>query len=359
MEYYLAGNQIFRMLIGEILEAYKQERLSVPMTHIVGKKKCGDTRVNAEGIATEAAISQVHESTAGNIVRRGHIFIAIPGSGFGMEEGHFDCGATAVAHKWYTDMQYARGERDEGVIRIVQTIPQPVGALPDSGERDRANAVHQASVARRKLRAHGLTTEIFTTFLTWEHATGPTYEVLEGPRTSFQSLVIGAIRMEIREYLEIGVQEGRTFTPQYATAVVLHDPYAIMDATNPAENPYAPRVYKPHVIFTELSGALFYDTFDFVRLEREHHMSSTGEGSLNYVAFHNGNGHVKGVGKAEGSRIIMPFSVKEERIRIAIAEILKDKKRMELTHGGETIMPVLYNPITGETSFPDVRSFLP
>ena len=90
MEYYLAGNQIFRMLIGEILEAYKQERLSVPMTHIVGKKKCGDTRVNAEGIATEAAISQVHESTAGNIVRRGHIFIAIPCSGFGMEEGHFD-----------------------------------------------------------------------------------------------------------------------------------------------------------------------------------------------------------------------------------------------------------------------------
>jgi len=325
-EHYTQANRLFVERVNKHEEKHGRLADPKPGEYIIAIKRCTDARQATGSLELYFEVPVIHEHTAGSIVRGGHVFKVLAPEGFGIVEGHFECGAVNVAHLLHADK--FKGERNENVLRILNSIPAAVAAHEDSSVRDRRNAIHQAAMARYCLEDADMRQPVYPTFFTWEN--GIDYQWLNGmPIRTLPS----KIENEIRKLIDYALAEGREFNPQYSTMAVMYDPYRLG------------RYNDPRIIMDALMNEFFSITFDFRRVlngERKP-LSRTGMGSLIYSNFHDNKGHVKGVGGEGGTGIIGIVDPSEGVLERVKDELLQNPQIREMTRDGETILPIKYD----------------
>jgi len=335
-EHYIQANRLFV----ERVNRHEQEKGRLPDPkpgeYMMAIKRCTDARQATESLEVFFEVPVIHEHTAGSIVRGGHVFQVLAPEGFGIVEGHYSCGAANVAHQLHADKFH--GEHDENVIRILNSIPAAVAAPEDPSVRDRRNAVHQAAMAKYTLEDSNMKQPVYPTFFTWEH--GVDYQWLNGMPNSW---VPSMLENEVRKMIDYALAEGREFNPQYSTMAVMYDPYRLG------------RYNDPRITMDALMNEFFSITFDFRRVlngERKP-LSRTGMGSLMYSNFHDGKGHVKGVGGENGTRIVGIVDPSEGVLERVKDELLQTPQVREMTRNGETILTIKYDIDTRLIKFVD------
>jgi len=326
-EHYTHCNRVFADRVAMYEAEHGRLDDPKPGEYLIAKKKCTDARQFTESLDMFLHIPMIHENTAGSIVREGHVFRVLHPDGFGIVEGHYGCGAMQAAHQVHNDT--FKGDRNEHLERIVHSIPPAVAAPADSSVRDRRNSIHQAAMAKFAMEDAGMKQPVYSTFVTWEY--GVDYQWLRGMPVSRMPTII---ENEARQMYDYALAEGRNFSPQYATMTLIYDPYRLG------------RFNDPRITMDALMNEFFCVTFDFRRLENgdRRPLSRTGMGSLVYANFHNGKGHVHGVGGENGTHIVGVLDRDENVISRAIAELLSDPQIRELTRNGAAILPIRYDP---------------
>jgi len=332
--HYSQGNSVFKGRVDEFEKENSKLSDPKPGEYKLAKKKCTDARQLTESLGMYFVMPIIHENTAGSIVREGHVFKVLAPDGFGVVEGHYECGANAVAHAFHNDT--FKGDKNEHVVRIANSIPPAVAAPDNPSVRDRRNAIHQAAMARFTLEDAKMHQPIYPAFVTWEN--GVDYQWLKGmPVSELPSLM----ENDVRQMYDYALAEGRNFGPQYSTITMIYDPYRLG------------RFNDPRIIMDALMNEFFCVTFDFRRLGNGHPrpLSRTGMGSLIYANFHDGMGHVKGVGGSDGTHIVGVMDKDEKIIERAVSELLSDPQIRELTLNGARILPIKYDPETRLVTF--------
>ena len=298
-------------------------------------KQCTDARQVTIDLDFLMDVLTIHERTAGNIVRSGKVFLSLAETGSAIVEGHYQCGATGVAHKLRdADLPNI----DENILRILTAISPYVRNIGESAARDRENAIDQAGRVRRILRINGLSNQVFSGFYTWENGeNGPFYDWLEAPGNGIGKMLEESSVRLTRHSLA----EGRNFDTQYAAITMMYDPYRLG------------RINDPRAIFDALVNEMFCVTFDFRRMEEGNvrNLSRTALGSVKYANFDQG-GHVNGVGGVGGTHALGIIDTDEgiiERAKKYLLDTFKEIKN--LTGNGKAIIPIKYDPQTGKAQF--------
>ncbi len=327
-EHYAACNRIFAQRVAEHEKANGRLPDPEPGEYIFAAKKCTDSRHATGSLGLFFTAPAIHENTAGSIVRGGHLFKALHPDGFGAVEGHFECGATKVAHLYHADRFH--GAPDEDVVRILTSIPAAVAAPEDAAVRDRWNALHQAAMGNFTLMLEGRQQKVYPTFLSWE--CGIDYQWLDGMPMK-PPFPLSTIENEVRALFDCAFAEGRELATQYSTMSVMYDPYRLG------------RFNDPRIIMDALANEFFCITFDFGRVANggKKQLSRTGMGSLRYANFHDNVGHVRGVGGEDGTRIVGVLDPDERVLEKVKGELLSDPQIKEMTRNGEAILPIKYD----------------
>ncbi len=333
-EHYTQANRVFVERVNNYEKENGRRGDPKPGDYIIAVKRCTDARQATMSLEVFFEVPVLHENTAGSIVRGGHVFKALAAEGIGITECHFECGAGRVAHLLHADKFH--GERNENVLRILNSIPAAVAAHEDSSIRDRRNAIHQATMAKYCLEDANMRQPVYATFFTWEN--GVDYQWLNGmPISQLPSM----LENEIRKMIDYALAEGREFNPQYSTMAVMYDPYRLG------------RYNDPRIIMDALMNEFFSITFDFRRVlnGKRNPLSRTGMGSLIYSNFHDNKGHVKGVGGENGTRMVGIVDPSETVLERVKDELLQNPQIRELTKKGETILPIKYDVDTRLINF--------
>ncbi len=364
IDYYSQGNSN----TGTMVSSFVRENGPVthPANYGVGIKSCADARQATHGLSTLLRFDVIHERTAGSVVRSAHFAKHLRPGGFGIVEGHRTCGACAAAHE-FEMARLAGHNMDEvppGILKILMSMPEHVRRIHDPAIRDPENAIAQAFVARRILALNGHAHPIYPAFFDWGNPQTP-YRWLgehdhdipvEEIRDEFAA---PAVRM-----LNYAFAEGRDLDTQYATMVVMYDPYRLG------------RINEPHAIMSALGNELFcvtfnFDPFDPVLLYAPDlgrrssksmvdgvvvpRLAAAGMGSVLYAAFDktsNGYGHVRGVGGPDGTHIVGILDTSMEVLLGVKDHLLGTYVHInELTNHGATIVLMHYDRDTAKVTF--------
>lgn len=308
----------------------------------VAIKQCVDSRAISTDLEFLLRFRTIHERTAGNIVRTGHVFKVLGPEGVGFVEGHTCCGAVGAAHQFHSGNFDANPDTD--LLRILSSIPAAVATVSNETARIEANARVQRLNAEIRLDEYGRRNTIVATVLDWDNGA----KIIR-LKDSLPMAIVKAMQDAAEGMFGFARAEGMSFEKQYAHTVFMYDPYRLG------------RLNDPRIIFGLLPNEAFCVTFDFRRLlngngkdgENGHRLlSRTGLGSVKYAAFHQG-GHVLGVGGPTGTRhicVLDPDEAVLHRVKKALTSNCHPEI-LGLTRNGETISLCLYDPKTKTAEF--------
>ena len=312
--------------------------------YMIVRKECVDSRTPSLTVLDLLARPILHERTAGSIVRKGRILGMLDPSGVAFIETHEGCGAEAAAHAFHT--KGSTGTYDHHLIQILTSIPYAVAVEPDPNLRGRLNALTQAHHARMILERKAANGGGLVGYGNPVHAimnmclSGN--DVVWVDRSPEHALV-AVFRLNVQMFHQAAKDEGRTMTPQFATAIVMYDPYRLG------------RFNDPRLMFGALPNEMFPVTFKFRDIANpDVLLSSSAIGSVKYAGFHD-TGHVEGVGGKKGNKLILIVDP-DPNVRAAVrAKLLAQIETIKTqTRDGETIVPVHYDLETRRISFPEV-----
>lgn len=308
-------------------------------------KKCTDSRVDTTDLDLLLQLEMVHEWTAGNVVRAGHMFRTLKSGGLGIVMGHQSCGACNAAYDYQKaiNAHTKTTEIDPRILEILMTIPVYVREIADPTERSQENAIAQTYFAQRILASGEKKVSIVPTFYTWEGEQN--LERLDS--ATCLSPDMNTLATTARRITGHALAEGRDFSTQYAALTVLHDPYRLG------------RINDPRVIVGALGNEMFCVTSDLRPFDsnpqKEKHLSTTAMGSVMYAGYDKANGHyghVRGVGGPDGTHILGILDISEDVLRNVKRFILETYSEIKtFTDNGELILLMHYNPDTAEVKF--------
>ncbi|HSB47014.1 MAG TPA: hypothetical protein VLD37_03300 [Candidatus Bilamarchaeum sp.] len=362
--YLLTGNERAAKIVAEYTAQFGKLTAPRPGGYMIVEKECVDARAATAVIFDMLDLPRIHERTAGAVVRKGPAFFALhPSLGRGYVKTHFACGGEDVAHKHYITPPRERGQVDEHVQSIVDSIPYATASITDPVLRCKQNARIQAENASGLLNSGKNGTrpkmgnEVHPVMVTWEAwgkgengktiAGADAVDVLWCSRTQAdEDQLVTQMRQNFKTLWAIAADLGRSpvkngsQAAQYSHTIVFYDPFRLGVVNN------------PRAIFDQLPNEMFCVTEDFRdRKLNNGSLSSTALGSLRYAGFL-GGGHVCGVGGNGGSRHILILDPDPATMLKVKEKLLASSQDIrDLTRNGETITLAKYDIDTARVEF--------